>query len=425
MEVRFVRALCACPFVLALATAPISVVADTQPLTLRRAVDAALARNPALATFEFELRAQDARTRQAAWRPAPEASLEVENVLGFGENEGTDAAEYTLALSRVVELGGKRDARIAASQAARSDIEVARQAEQLDVLAEVTRRFIAVAARQEEVGLARRAVELAEQTVEGSERRVQSAKSPHAELDRARIAVERAKLAQRAADAELDAARVQLAATWGETRALIDGTPLGEVEADLFALPEAGDFLPLVDRLRATPDFLRFASEARLRDTEVRLASTFRRPDVTLSGGVRRLEAGGDHALVGSVSLPLFSGRRAVSVVDEAQARRELVDAERRVAEVRVEAMLYELHRQLGRTVAEAATLREEILPRAEEALAETEYAYERGRFSYLELVDAQREYLAVQAALIDAAANAHGLRAEIERLTNAPLTTP
>jgi len=101
------------------------------------------------------------------------------------------------------------------------------------------------------------------------------------------------------------------------------------------------------------------------------------------------------------------------------------VDVERRAAEVKAQATLYELHRQLIRAVSEATTLRDDIKPRSAEALNETEYAYERGRYSYLELVDAQREFLAVQAALIDAAASAHGLRAEIERLTNAPLATP
>jgi cobalt-zinc-cadmium efflux system outer membrane protein len=46
------------------------------------------------------------------------------------------------------------------------------------------------------------------------------------------------------------------------------------------------------------------------------------------------------------------------------------------------------------------------------------------GYYGYLKLVDAQHEYLAVQATLIEAD-SAHTLRPEIERLTTAPLTTP
>ena len=65
------------------------------------------------------------------------------------------------------------------------------------------------------------------------------------------------------------------------------------------------------------------------------------------------------------------------------------------------------------------------VLPRMEEALKETQYAFERGRYGYLELVDAQREFLDAQADRIEAATQAQLLIAEIERLTNAPLANP
>ena len=294
---------------------------------------------------------------------------------------------------------------------------------QLDVLADVARRFITVAQRQQQVQLSREAVELARHTVVASERRVNAAKSPHAELDRARIALDRALLDERGAGIELDTARSQLAATWGETEPVIDGERIGDVAADLFALPPPGDFPELAARLAGNPDLLRFTSEARLRDAELRLAASQRRPNLTVGVGLRHLEATNDQAFVLSASMPLFSARRASSLVAEAEANRELVDSEERVARIRAQAMLYELHQQITQATLVARTLKDDIQPRSAEALKETEYAYERGRYSYIELVDAQREYLSVRESLIEAAATAHTLRAEIERLTNAPLT--
>ena len=138
---------------------------------------------------------------------------------------------------------------------------------------------------------------------------------------------------------------------------------------------------------------------------------------------MRHLEATNDQAFVLSASMPLFSARRASSLVAEAEANRELVDSEERVARIRAQAMLYELHQQITQATRVARTLKDDIQPRSAEALKETEYAYERGRYSYIELVDAQREYLSVRESLIEAAATAHTLRAEIERLTNTPLT--
>lgn len=421
MKAFLARAVGACCAALALAAMPAQ-AADDAPLTLRQAIDAALTGNPELQTFAFDFRAQNARTQQAALRPAPEVSLDVENILGSGETKGTDSAEFTFALSQVLELGGKRDARIAFAQAGLSTLEIDRQAKQLDVLADVTRKFIAVAARQEQLKLAERAVALSKKTVEDAELRVNAAKSPHAELDRARIALDRAKIAERSSVVELDTSRKQLAATWGETQPVILGRSMGEVTANLFDLPAAGDFGQLVSQLAANPDLARFTSEARLRDAELRMATTLRRPDVTLGAGVRRFQTTDDQAFVASISMPLFSGNRSESYIAEARAQRERVDAEQKAAQIRSQATLYEIYRQLGRAIQEADALRVQILPRTEEALKETEYAYQRGRYSYLELVDAQREYLSVQEALIEAAANAHGLRAELERLTNAPL---
>lgn len=395
---------------------------EQSPLTLERAVEAALASNPALSAFAFELRAAQARERQAALRPAAEVGLDAENFAGSGGTGGVDAAEFTLALSQVLELGGKRGARVEAARAGSTLVEIERQAAQLDVIAEVTRRFIAVVERQALLELARSATELAQNTVNGSERRVKAAKSPHVELDRARIALGRAQLDERQATYRLEAARQSLAAMWGETGSVLNGMPMSVAQADLFALPEAGTFAALIERLAANPDFLRFASQARLRDAELRLAASQRRPDVTLGAGVRRFEESGDTAAVASFSLPLFTGGRAAPFVAEAEASRGLVDAQRQAALTKARATLFELHQELSYTVLEAQTLQRETKPQMVEALEETQYAFDRGRYSYLELVDAQREYLDVQRSLIEAAAEAHTLRAEIERLTNAPL---
>ncbi len=391
-------------------------------LTLRRAVEAALQGNPELQRFAFQFRIQEARAERAGLRPAPYLSLDVENFLGTGEARGLHSAETTLALSQVIELGGKRDTRVNAAQAENGLIDVERQTRQLDIVAEVTRRFIAVASHQEEVRLAAAATRLNEQTVSGAEERVNAARSPHVELDRAQIALSRSRLEERRAESELASARAQLAALWGESRLLLDGQLVGRIDADLFQLPESTELGELVRRLADNPDFLRFATEERVAEAEVRLATTLRKPDLTLSAGVRQLQGTDDQALVASVSVPLFSARYANSQRAEARVRQETIGLEKKVAQLKAIATLQELHQTLRSAVLEAGTLRTEILPRSEEALQETQYAYERGRYSYLELVDAQREYLAVQRALIEASTQAHLLQTEIERLTNAPL---
>jgi outer membrane protein, heavy metal efflux system len=414
------RTFSACVLIVGLSLVPVHAEEPssvTPGLTLGQAIERALAANPALQGFAFALKAQDARIAQAGQRPATEASFELENFLGSGEFGGLDAAEATLALSQVIELGDKRQRRGDAARSGREFLSVERQAAQLDVLADVTRRFIVVAAAEEHLALTRQATTLAKGIVDDVTRKVRAAKSPEGELLRARAAFSRAGLEEQRAIAQLRAARQGLAAQWGSTRADFSG-----VSANLYAFPELFDFENLAARLDGNPDFLRFTSEARLRDAELRLARSLRKPDLAVSGGVRRLEATSDQALVMGVSVPLFAGRRAAPLIAEAEALRGQVDAERNAALILARTRLYGLYEELRQAIRETETLQREVMPLLEAALKATKYAYERGRYGYLELVDAQRAFLEGRRAAIDSAVAAQALLAEIERLTGEPL---
>ncbi len=389
----------------------------TPGLTLGQAIERSLAANPSLQGFGFALKAQDARILQAGQRPATEASFELENFLGSGDFNGVDAVEATFALSQVIELGDKRQLRGDAARSGRDFLSIERQAAQLDVLAEVTRRFIAVAAAEEQLALTQQGTTLAKGLVDDVARKVRAAKSPEGELLRARAAFSRAGLEEQRAIAQLSAARQSLAAQWGSTRADFSG-----VSANLYAFPELFDFENLAARLDGNPDFLRFTSEARLRDAELRLARSLRKPDLAVSGGVRRLEETSDQALVMGISVPLFAGRRAAPLIAEAEALRGRVDAERNAALILARTRLFGLYEELRQAIRETQTLQREVMPLLEEALKATKYAYERGRYGYLELVDAQRAFLDARRATIDSAVDAQALLAEIERLTGEPL---
>jgi cobalt-zinc-cadmium efflux system outer membrane protein len=383
------------------------------PLSLRDAVVAALRGNPDLKGFAFSLRAQDARADAARLRPAPVLSAELENFAGTGTASGVSALEATFALSQVVELAGKRALRVDVAKSGRSALDIERRAAQLDVLAEVSRRYIEVAAGQQRLDLARQGFDLARQTAEAVQRRVDAAKSPMAEIRRATVELKRADIERRHAEHQLLSSRVQLAAMWGEPAA-----GFGDANADLFNIPPVPEFETLIGRLEANPDFLRFASEARVRDAELRLAQAQRTPDIQLSIGVRRLQNTRDQALVAGFSMPLFSRSQAAPAISEARALRDQVDSQSESHRVRVRTQLYALHQELRHSVDEAGLLRSELLPEIEKALEETRYAYDRGRYGYLELVDGQRAFLEVKRAYLDAAINAQLLQTEIERLT-------
>ncbi len=392
--------------------------AEPTPLSLREALARTLQSNPDLAAYQFVLKAQDGRIDQAGYKPNPTLNSTLENVLGTGENKNLKAAELTIGLSQLIELGGLRGQRVAVAQSARETLETEGHIARLDVLAETARRFVSLVSQQEEHQLTHLAVELAEKTAGTVERRVSAAKSPLAERDRAAVALERAKTADAHAEHELMSARYDLVASWGAVR------PDFELAAaDLYALPTIADYDQLLTALENTPDLSRYLSESRLHDSEIKLALASRNPGVEVGAGLRRLQVTQDTALVFSFSVPLPVYNRNQGLVAEAEARKQGAAAQRAAALVKARAQLFRGYRELLDRRNEVTSLRERALPRMEAALKATEYAYERGRYSYLELVDAQRELLAVKGSLIEAAAQYHLTLIEIERLTGTPLS--
>lgn len=383
------------------------------PLTLSDAILQTLSRNPDLRVYAPRLRVAQQRESAAALRPPFQLETDVQDAFGTGRASGFDSAETTVAFSQVIELGNKRDLRSEAAVAGTSLIDAERAAAELDVLAEVTRRFIHVASDQEHLKVTERATALANENVEAATTRVAAARAPEVELRRARITRARAAVEQEHAEHELLASRRLLAAMWGDSDATFEN-----VSADLYALPESEGYETLVARLANSPDFARFVSEERLRDAELRMAEAHARSNLTVRAGVRKLHDTDDEAFVFGVTIPLFARSRGDSEVAAANALREQTAAEREAHRVKVEAQLFELFQELRHAITEAEILRTSVLPEMEAALEATRVAFERGRYSYLEWVDAQRELVDVQRQLIDASVNAHLYRTEIERLT-------
>jgi cobalt-zinc-cadmium efflux system outer membrane protein len=428
MSFLFARRRSACMgiAVLIAAVAQMSVANGARPtsepagtLTLADAVSATLGRNPDLAVEAFELEAADARTLQAGLRPNPEVSLDVGGLLGSGVAADVDEKQATLTLSQVLELGGKRHRRVDVAQFDRAALGVDQQARELDVLADVTRRFIEVVANQEQINSLRGALQLAERTEKAIAVRVQAARTPEAELSRARIATTRARIEVRQAQSALEGARRNLAAMWGSTDAQFE-----KAQADLYTLPSLESFESLRRRLDRNPDFVRFATEARLRDAELRLARVQSRPNLTVSAGLRRFQSTGDVGLVVGFSMPIPITDRNQGAIAESRVRGDQTQVRERAARIRAQAQLFALYQQIQAGREQLAVMRKEAAPQAQAALEQTQYGYDRGRFSYLELASAQQDLLGLQITVIQVAADVHRLTTEIERLTGEPLAT-
>jgi len=391
---------------------------SSSKLSLRDAILATLAHNPQLNSFQFRRQVLVGELQTAGLKPAVRVSATLENALGSGEFSGAKSAELTLALSSVIELGDKRDARLGVVTERQQALAIEQRIVELDLLADVTRRFIEVAEAQQQLSLQRSTLTLVTETANSIQRRIDAGNTPDAELARALANQFRMAIELRQAELRFDAAKIKLSSLWGVTEPTFTS-----VNADLLNIGESGSLSGVLKSLSNNPDIQLFASEARLRDAEVRLALSQRKSDIEWNVGVRRLEASKDSALVVGVSVPLFGESRAASEVATAKANRLGVDNERETALLQLRAQLVGLYQERQAALFEVASLRNDVIPQLKKAVSGTRAAFDKGRYGYLELSTAQRELLQAEAALITAAANAHLLRAEIERLSGAATT--
>lgn len=382
-------------------------------LTLDEAFARVALSHPDLRLFDARGGILEAERARALLRPALRAGIDVENVLGSGEARGFSAAEVTLTLAGVLERGGKLDARRVLAQIRIDALAVQREAQRLDLLADVARRHLAiVAARvQRDIAIADR--DQRQRAVDAARRRLQAGASPASVVLTAEAALARSELAIDRADQQQVAARQHLAALWKSRDVDFDVAAV-----DPLRLPALAGVDALTASLDRTPELARFVDERRIGEARLRLARSAATPDIDWQVGVRRLQQGSDHALVGSLSLPLGGAARSRPDIGIAEAELAVLDIERESRELALHSTLVEAHGRYRVAQREIDRLRDDVLPRLVRAEQAAERAYRAGATSYLEWSQLQSETVATRRQQVDVAIDAQRAVIEIQRLT-------
>lgn len=392
---------------------------DKNKISLRDAIRATLEHNPQFSSFRLREIALQGEQKTAGLRPPLKLSADLENVFGDNQFNDTDSAELTLTLSKVIELGGKRAARLGIANERQQQLAAQERILELDLLAEVTRRFINVVAAQHRLALQTKAILLTEKTLISIKQRVNAGRAPKPELARARAALTQAKLAHSQAQRALNINRVKLASLWAASQANFESA-----NADLLTLGQPEPLDKLLGKLESNPDISIYASKARIREAELKLARSERWPSFEPSLGYRQFEASDNSAMVLGFSMPLFNQQRAKGGIAKAEAEHLNVSNQRNMALIEMRAQMLGLYQEYEQALDEVEALKNDVLPQLKQALIETQKAFNKGRYSYLDWKAAQQERLGVELTLINAAARAHHLHAQMERLSGNALIT-
>ncbi len=374
-------------------------------LTLDQALGLAMAMHPALKSAQLEIDAQAGSVLQAGLYRNPEVGAQVED---FRSSTRTTTATVGFPL----ELGGKRAARVAAAERGR-DLALAELGNaKAQLTSSVVSAFFHVLVAQERVRLTSDSVAIAVRGADVAARRVAAGRISPVDETRARVEQANAELELAEARAELLGARQGLAAQWNAT------TPnFGQARGDLEALPSRANLETLHARLTDSPVLVSSRLELERRRALIAVENSKRYPDLTVSVGAKRdNEMGRTQAVVGiSVPIPFFD--RNQGSIHEAAKRAEKAEEEYRVVQLRLASELSQATTQLDVSRASAQTLRTTVLPAAQRAYDAATQGFEAGKFSLLDVLDAQRTLLQARIRHLGAVANAYQAATTIDRL--------
>ncbi|HSI22482.1 MAG TPA: TolC family protein [Methylophilaceae bacterium] len=383
-------------------------VEPATPLSLQSAVELALSANPEASAASLEVDAFDGAILQAQARPNPE-------IAALMEDTRSATRITTLQINQAIELGGKRAARVEAASKSRDVATVELASKRAEIRAGVVTAFFEVLIAQERRQLARSLAELAQRASGAAQRRVLAGRVSPVEETKANVAEANIRIELMQAESELASARKRLAAIWGNPTPQFERA-LGDIES-LPALPELTDFQA---RLASAPLMQRARAEIERRQALAELERSRAVPDVTVSIGARRNEELGLNQAILGVSIPLPVFDRNQGNLLEAMRRTDKARDELVATEFQLSGELAQTHQRLASARSEVETLRQDILPGAQGAFDASARGFELGKFSFLDVLDAQRTLFQAKSQYLRALSEAHRAAAGMERLLGA-----
>ena len=389
------------------------------PITLKKAVALALVNNPQLEAFSFEQRAREARALQSDLMPNPQLEILVEDAAGSGNFNGFNQSQTTIQLSQLVELGGKRAARLRANTLSKKLADWDYETKRMEVLTQVAKAYADVLKAQQQVSLTEDLVHLGEQFLKAVGERVKAGKIALLEKTKSEISLSSMQIELKKAKRELKVARSNLSVTWGSPQLQYESA-LG----DLFEISMIPALESLMERLINNPDLARWTTETDQRQAVLDSELSKRIPDVTLQGGFRHVEATDDNALVFGISIPLQLFDQNQGAIEEARHKLGKVRAEKRAMEVTIKKNLLETYNTLVFFHSQVISIKAQILPGAQKAFDGVNEGYRLGKFGYLDVLDSQKTFFQAKRQYLDSLANYHIAVADVERLIGESLAS-
>lgn len=386
-----------------------------QALTLAQAEQRALRDNLPLSGARASLDAARGDASQLALLHNPEISVSREN-MGNSRLTGLDGPSTTWQLSQRLELAGQHEARRDAAGHEALAAAARLSLQQRLLIADVRSAWVDSLIAQQRVALADELSQAVDSTRAAVTAQIRAGKVAPVALSRLDMAS--AGLLRRTSQARagLISADQRLASLLGSQTDAVDSRPDPQTDTlpALAPLPSLTEILPrLNDHPLLREADARIAARSSLRDME----DANRFPDVTVSVGQRQYEQAGESTWQLGISLPVPLFNRNQGARLAASARLDEARIQARATRQALQQEITSLHASVSALGEQLARLENQALPASASTFSALGKGYRFGKFSLLDLLDAQRGHIDTRFEYLDTLADYHRQRARLDAL--------
>ncbi len=383
----------------------------TATLTIEQAVQEAIRNNPGLLAERFGLPVADTAVITAGLKPNPVLSVSSDHLdllgTGFNETNGAGPSETAMRVDLPLERGNKRELRVDNAAYGRKIAETKFTDSVRRLRQDVTLACIDLLAAKAKLTLANDNLQALEKVVQFNETRLRGGAIAPVELTRARVAMLQYRGSVKTAELALTSARTKLQALLGRR----PGEGPIDIVGDLkVPLPATGpDLKRLQDSAQTTrPDVQAVRMDQARSESDLRLQIANGKIDYSVGMEVRRQQGvngtGNSLGFFFSAPLPVYNrnqGEIARAGREHEQLRQSLEAVQAQVTGDVVGAYdEYESARTL------AAEIEKDLLQPTQEARDTTNYVYQAGASTLVDVLDAQRAFNETMSAYYDALAD-------------------
>ncbi|MCC6256554.1 MAG: TolC family protein [Ignavibacteriaceae bacterium] len=386
---------------------------EYQKITLIEAVETAMKNNPNLTVYKYEIESLEKQKIQAGLIPNPEANFEAENFLGGKELSGFKGSEYTLSVSQLFELGGKRRNRIKLAENHVTSSKGEYDLRRIDLIASVKSVYLNLYRITKQIELQKQFIKLNEEILATVTRRVEAGRTSPAEESKVKVALINSRIELDRLERQSSSASSTLSSLLGTTARQYE--PVFDFYENIVSLPNRED---VIDSLEQIPLINIIESERVLRSAKLELEKSQALPDLTISGGVRYLNELNTNSFIAGVSMPIPFFSRNQGNIQSAEVLLQQVDEIKNARILSVVSNINSSFNNLLSAYNNSIRLKEEIIPESEKAYEITRQGYLQGRFAFIDLLDAQRTLFDTEAQYLLELADYYKSLIELENLT-------